>query len=1502
MRRHANASPAGPNSGGGESLGLIRRAFAPRGVLGEVKGSDAPSSRRMLGFLAGITALLLVALLPASASATDYSPATPPSICTATGSAAGQCEELKSVAVDQSTGMIYVVDAANLRIDQFEPNGTFVRAFGWNVRADVSAGEPNVCTSVTGCKKGFAAATVEGGQIGAGSRGIAVDPGTHFVYVVTGVARISYFDGTTGEYVATLTGTEGTASPEAPEKFAATAGVAVDTSDSGQHYLWVAINVDGQSKTLLHKYKVAGPGGTPKPAYVCQITGTETPSKSLVAAAPTECPGGPSKDGAFNGFRINGQVGGNLAVDPGGNVYVAEEVARSVVSKFDSAGHWKRAFAATNPRAVATGVSGQLYVAVTDGSPAKTHIKVFNTANGNVGADFGTDTVSTEGSLGIAVYPGSPPSSPVGTIYVADKVNKKLWAYVGAGGIEEPPTIEEEKSEEVTGFSAKLVVKINPHNSSVNAANATFFGYKDCEFEYTTDANFKHGITNIPCENPSNLGSGEAGVITSLIIGSSEKPLIPKTKYYWRAYAANEATEASYVVGAIENFTTKNAPASASTDPVGAIGETTATLNGHVNNNGAASGSICVFEVTLKADTGFASPVKTASCGTVSGSGSQAVSAIAAGLNPNTEYIYRVTAQNEGNRDENEVLVRLSTDLSPPLFQPFTTSAAPTIIDQGVVSTSETGAVLGAHINPNGLATTHHLEYVDGATFQADQPEGFEHAISTAESASIGSDHTSHEVTTEIEELQPETTYHYRFVAYNTNGTTEAPARAFVTGGPIESNCANETLREENASTALPECRAYEMVTPPDKNFGTVDEASGAHVIVAWNGEGVSFCTSAQFGDPPPENGSICNTNYVSQRTPGGWRTRAMVPNYCPRDFNDPNNQTNVVGQAFPSPNLDLAVISRPETPSCTAYPALAAHSLEPGSYLYREDLRSDPTAYDLLTPESNSTSGYSVPAGAYAGANDNFSRIVYQSGGNQIDDPAIPAGVNRLFEWHDGTLSLVSREPGSNAPFATPSSITYPLSGASRGFANAANAVSADGSRIFFQTPVDAQNNCAATDCEIYLREGAAATYWVSEQECSPACSNTSAPDKFEWATPSGSKAFFATTAKLKNEDTSPIGNDLYMFTKGPNPAVEPNLTLLTKDNEPADGTNAEVLGVIGIADDGDTVYFAAGGQIVAGAPHAPATPGPGVHVYRWRWNGGSPSVEYLATLKTPATSGEGSTGQLLQDGQNWSASENGSSPGGKPVSSLVTPNGADLLIQTVKPLDPFADRDTSRDIYRWSEGEGWVCLSCQAPGAASAGESSIDVYTAKHDPAFPMFRMSNELHHPMSDDGSRVFFGTKDALVPQDTNGLEDVYEWHDGTVSLISTGTGTKPATLIGASRDGYDVFFDTSGALVGWDTDGATDYYDARIGGGFTAPPPPPAPCEEGTCPGQGTSAPAPSPAGSASHHQGAGNPTPKRCKKGLVLKHGKCVRKKHKKHKRHHKRQARQAGHNRRAGK
>lgn len=176
-------------------------------------------------------------------------------------------------------------------------------------------------------------------------------------------------------------------------------------------------------------------------------------------------------------------------------------------------------------------------------------------------------------------------------------------------------------------------------------------------------------------------------------------------------------------------------------------------------------------------------------------------------------------------------------------------------------------------------------------------------------------------------------------------------------------------------------------------------------------------------------------------------------------------------------------------------------------------------------------------------------------------------------------------------------------------------------------------------------------------------------------------------------------------------------------------------------------------------------------------------------------------------------------------------------------------------------------------------------------------MFAPKNQLlpdssEGEISPDGSRVFFETVDALVPQDTNGLSDVYEWENGRIYLISSGQGTAGSQLSGVSSNGSDVFVMTTDRLAPQDIESSTQIYDARVGGGFPYRPFIPG-CDSGQCQGPQTPAPlfgAPS----SATFVGLGNPVPavaalvvkaktkpkgKKCKWGFVKKRNKCVRKK-----------------------
>ena len=103
-------------------------------------------------------------------------------------------------------------------------------------------------------------------------------------------------------------------------------------------------------------------------------------------------------------------------------------------------------------------------------------------------------------------------------------------------------------------------------------------------------------------------------------------------------------------------------------------------------------------------------------------------------------------------------------------------------------------------------------------------------------------------------------------------------------------------------------------------------------------------------------------------------------------------------------------------------------------------------------------------------------------------------------------------------------------------------------------------------------------------------------------------------------------------------------------------------------------------------------------------------------------------------------------------------------------------------------------------------------------------------------------MFFDSVEPLVPADTNGKQDVYEWEryepesktdsctnagesasetceaeKGCVYLLSGGTSTDASFLIDASANGDDVFIATRAQLVPQDQNDNVNLFDARVGG-------------------------------------------------------------------------------------
>jgi hypothetical protein len=200
-------------------------------------------------------------------------------------------------------------------------------------------------------------------------------------------------------------------------------------------------------------------------------------------------------------------------------------------------------------------------------------------------------------------------------------------------------------------------------------------------------------------------------------------------------------------------------------------------------------------------------------------------------------------------------------------------------------------------------------------------------------------------------------------------------------------------------------------------------------------------------------------------------------------------------------------------------------------------------------------------------------------------------------------------------------------------------------------------------------------------------------------------------------------------------------------------------------------------------------------------------------------------------------------------PRQSRVSPDGRWLLYRTVTGL--------TRQLYLYSAESGVapLCISCNSSGAPTTVDATDVVRTGSGATA-----TSWHENHALSDDGSHVFFSTAAALVPEDVNGREDVYEYDtsSGSVHLISSGTSLDDSWFMDASANGDNVFFTTRQELVGWDVDQEYDVYDARVGGGV------PEPAVRDACSGAACQASTAAPAGLSTpaslSFSGPGNPS------------------------------------------
>lgn len=254
----------------------------------------------------------------------------------------------------------------------------------------------------------------------------------------------------------------------------------------------------------------------------------------------------------------------------------------------------------------------------------------------------------------------------------------------------------------------------------------------------------------------------------------------------------------------------------------------------------------------------------------------------------------------------------------------------------------------------------------------------------------------------------------------------------------------------------------------------------------------------------------------------------------------------------------------------------------------------------------------------------------------------------------------------------------------------------------------------------------------------------------------------------------------------------------------------------------DGAIAYFTKGSHLyrysLAAESSTDLTPGGGVQGVL----GASASGAYVYYV-------DGSGLQLWHSGSTTTVAAAADSSNFPPATGTarVSADGLRLAFLSSAPLTGY-DSGGASEVYRYDAAANLLlCASCNPTGARPAGPSTLPGAIPNGD----------EVHaykpRAMDATGSRLFFDSMDALVPADTNGEQDVYEWWapgvaacpkpSGCLGLVSSGIGAEGSSFVDASADGTDVFFLTDDSLVPTDS-GAADVYDARIGGGFPVPRP------------------------------------------------------------------------------
>ena len=303
-----------------------------------------------------------------------------------------------------------------------------------------------------------------------------------------------------------------------------------------------------------------------------------------------------------------------------------------------------------------------------------------------------------------------------------------------------PPTTTINAASSIGETTTTINAQINANGGTTSSIN----------FIWSSSATFASD-TYTAASTPSSLSGN---TLTS--VSSNLRGLTPGGTYYYKVVATNAA--GTTVSDAI-SFTTTPAP-SATTSAASNITSTSAVLNGVANARGNNSTALN-FTYSTVADLSSGVTTVTPTPSQATGLLDTPESATVTGLVTGTTYYFRLNITNVNGSNSGQILS-------------FTPSAAPTVTTDTATVTGTT-ATLKATINPKG-ATTSSVAFIysTNATLSTDTA-----TVLVTPSALSGA--TNQAVSKDVSGLTPLTTYYFRAVATNAQGTTLGSIISFTT-------------------------------------------------------------------------------------------------------------------------------------------------------------------------------------------------------------------------------------------------------------------------------------------------------------------------------------------------------------------------------------------------------------------------------------------------------------------------------------------------------------------------------------------------------------------------------------------------------------------------------------------------------------------------------------------------------------------------------------------------